>query len=129
MLGSEVISADSMYIYKGLDIGTAKPIKEEMRGVTHHMIDVADFFSSFTVSDYERTALPVVKSLISRGKVPVICGGTGFFYMIFLTETGSAPRLYVKSIKRLLKYSGTNTFTVFCSAATPKPQKSCIITT
>ena len=79
MLGSEVISADSMYIYKGLDIGTAKPVKEEMRGVTHHMIDVADFFSSFTVSDYERTALPVVKSLISRGKVPVICGGTGFY--------------------------------------------------
>ena len=79
LLDSEVISADSMYIYKNLDIGTAKPKVEEMQGVKHHLIDVVSPFDNFSVSDYKALAQPIVDELISRGKIPIICGGTGFY--------------------------------------------------
>ena len=78
-LNSEVISADSQLIYKGLNIGTAKPTAEEMRGVKHHLIDVVEPFSGYSVSDYSRAAEPIVDNLLAQGKVPVICGGTGFY--------------------------------------------------
>ena len=78
-LGSEVISADSMCIYKGCDIGTAKPTKEETRGIVHHMIDVVEPFDDYSVGDYKAAALPIVSGIIQRGKIPVICGGTGFY--------------------------------------------------
>lgn len=78
-LNTEVISADSQIIYKGLDIGTAKPTKEEMRGVKHHLIDVVNPNESFSVSDYKENAMPVLNSLLNKGKTPIICGGTGFY--------------------------------------------------
>ena len=78
-LNSEVISADSQIIYKGLDIGTAKPTLEEMRGIKHHMIDIVEPYESFSVGDYRERALPVLQNLLSSGKMPVICGGTGFY--------------------------------------------------
>ncbi len=79
LLNSEVVSADSMYIYKNLDIGTAKPKIEEMQGVKHHLIDVVSPFDNFSVSDYKALAQPIVNELIGRGKIPIICGGTGFY--------------------------------------------------
>ncbi len=78
-LNSEVISADSLYIYKGLDVGTAKPSIEEMQGVKHHLIDVVDATATFTVSDYKEMAEPIINDLLNQGKIPVICGGTGFY--------------------------------------------------
>ena len=75
----EIISADSLYIYKDLNIGTAKPSTLEMAGIKHHLIDVVEPTSSFSVSDYESLALPIVNELISKGKIPIICGGTGFY--------------------------------------------------
>ena len=75
----EIISADSLLVYKGLDIGTAKPTMEERSGVPHHMIDVVSPKESFSVSDYEAMALPIVERLIEEGKTPIICGGTGFY--------------------------------------------------
>ena len=78
-LNSEVISADSQLIYKELNIGTAKPLKDEMRGVKQHMIDIVEPTDRFSVSDYEKSALPIVEKLISESKIPVICGGTGFY--------------------------------------------------
>lgn len=77
--GSEVVSADSQLVYRGLNIGTAKPTAEEMRGVRHHMIDVAEPTDNFSVSDYEKSAAPIIDGLIEKEKVPVICGGTGFY--------------------------------------------------
>ncbi len=79
LLNSEVISADSMYIYKGLDIGTAKPNKEEMQGVIHHLIDVVEADSTFSVSDYKNLATPIIDRLHNERKIPIICGGTGFY--------------------------------------------------
>lgn len=78
-LGSAVISADSQLVYKGLDIGTAKPAEEEKLGVTHYMIDVAEPTDDYSVSDYKNAALPILYNLLNEGKTPVICGGTGFY--------------------------------------------------
>lgn len=75
----EIISADSLLVYKGLNIGTAKPTLEEREGVPHHMIDVVEPTESFSVSDYEEMALPIVERLLAEGKTPIICGGTGFY--------------------------------------------------
>ena len=75
----EIISADSMLVYKGLDIGTAKPSLEEREGVPHHLIDVVAPTETFSVSDYESVALPIVEDLLAKGKTPIICGGTGFY--------------------------------------------------
>ena len=75
----EIISADSLLVYKGLNIGTAKPRLEERQGIPHHMIDVVSPKESFSVSDYEDMALPLVEELLSKGKMPIICGGTGFY--------------------------------------------------
>lgn len=75
----EVVSADSVAIYKRLDVGSAKPTLEEMRGVPHHLIDVVTPFDEFSVSDYEHLALPIIEDILSRGKLPIICGGTGFY--------------------------------------------------
>ena len=86
LLGSEVISADSQLIYKQLNIGTAKPTEEEMMGVPHHMIDVVDPRQNFSVSDYRRLAKPITDSLIECGKIPVVCGGTGFYIKSLLFD-------------------------------------------
>ena len=66
-LNTEIISADSMLVYKGMDIGTAKPSKDEKRGVKHHLIDVIEPTASFSVSDYEKAALPLVEKLLAEG--------------------------------------------------------------
>lgn len=75
----EIISADSMLVYQGMDIGTAKPCMEERQGVAHHLIDVVSPKQAFSVSDYEKLALPIVEEIIAQGKMPIICGGTGFY--------------------------------------------------
>ena len=78
-LNTEIISADSQQIYKKLNIGTAKPTKEEMRGIKHHLIDVAEPCGNFSVSDYVELAEPIIENLQTKGKIPIICGGTGFY--------------------------------------------------
>lgn len=78
-LNTEIISADSLAVYKHLDIGTAKPTKSEQNEIKHHLIDVVEPSESFSVSDYESLALPIVENLLSQGKTPIICGGTGFY--------------------------------------------------
>lgn len=73
----EVISADSRQVYRGLDIGTGKITKEEMRGIPHHMLDVVAVGEEFSVAEYAQRARPILEDILSRGKVPIICGGTG----------------------------------------------------
>lgn len=85
-LKSCVVSADSQLVYKGLDIGTAKPSEGEKLGVPHYMIDVVAPTDEYSVSDYRAAALPVVESYVKAGKIPVICGGTGFYINSLLFE-------------------------------------------
>ena len=77
--GGEIVSADSVSVYKELDIGSAKPSEEEKKGVPHYLIDVASPKDSFSVGDYEELAVPAVEDILARGKLPIICGGTGFY--------------------------------------------------
>jgi tRNA dimethylallyltransferase len=75
----EVISADSRQVYKGLNIATGKITKKEMRGVPHYLLDIADLKRQFTVEKYKRLANKAISDISSRGKLPIICGGTGFY--------------------------------------------------
>lgn len=75
----EIVSCDSMQIYRGMDIGTAKPTEEEKRGIPHHMIDIADVGEIFSSADYAAGASKCIDDIISRGRLPIICGGTGLY--------------------------------------------------
>lgn len=75
----EVVSCDSMYVYKRMNIGTAKPTVEEMQGIVHHMIDVAEPDEDFSVSRYCQMAAPIVDDIVARGKTAIIAGGTGLY--------------------------------------------------
>lgn len=75
----EVISADSRQVYKGLDIGSGKITKEEMEGVPHHLLDVADPKEVFTVENFATLGEEAIQDILSKGKMPIICGGTGFY--------------------------------------------------
>jgi tRNA dimethylallyltransferase len=78
-LNGEVISCDSMQIYRGMDIGTAKPTQEEMQGIPHHMIDICDPTEDFSVSRYTDMATPILEDVLARGKTAIIAGGTGLY--------------------------------------------------
>ncbi len=96
MIEGEIISADSMQVYRHMDIGSAKITKEEMMGVPHYLIDVADPTEEFDVVRYARAAKAAVSDIISREKIPILCGGTGFYIQavtrdIDFSETGSSP--------------------------------------
>jgi tRNA dimethylallyltransferase len=75
----EIISADSRQIYKGLDIGTGKITQEEMMGIPHHLLDIIDPSEKFNVEKYRILAQQAIEDIHSRGKLPIICGGTGFY--------------------------------------------------
>lgn len=87
----EVISADSMQIYRTMDIGTAKPTKEEMGGVPHHMIDVADPEEDFSVARYVEMAARCMDDVLARGKLPIVAGGTGLYIDSLLSGRTFAP--------------------------------------
>ena len=78
-IGGEIISADSRAIYKGMDIGTAKPTKKEMQGIPHYGIDLVNPSDRFTVADWKTYAEKKIKDIKSRGKIPIIVGGTGLY--------------------------------------------------
>ena len=90
-LNGEVVSCDSMQVYKHMDIGTAKPTLEEMQGIPHHMIDVAEPWEDFSVSRYCDMAAPIVDDIISRGKTAVIAGGTGLYMDALIRGNAFAP--------------------------------------
>ena len=90
-LDGEVVSCDSMQIYKKMDIGTAKPTPEEMMGIPHHMLSVAEPDEDFSVSRYCQMATPIVEDIIARGKVAIIAGGTGLYMDALIRGNSFAP--------------------------------------
>ena len=87
----EVVSCDSMYVYRRMNVGTAKPTEEEMQGIVHHMIDVAEPDEAFSVSRYCDMAAPIVDDIISRGKTAIIAGGTGLYMDSLIKGNEFAP--------------------------------------
>lgn len=100
----EVVSADSRQVYKGLDIGTGKITKKEMKGVPHHLLDVADPKKPFNVIEYVKLADEAIAGILKRGKLPIICGGTGF-YIQALVDRIAFPE--VPANKKLRKQLGS----------------------
>jgi tRNA dimethylallyltransferase len=90
-LHGEIISVDSMQVYRGLDIGTAKPSAAEQQRVPHHLIDVAGLDETFDAARFISLAAAAVAGIRSRGRVPIFCGGTGFYFKAFLEGLGEAP--------------------------------------
>ena len=78
-LDTEIISADSMQIYKGLDIGTGKVTEQEKDGVVHHMLDIVEPYAEYSVSEYVEQTKVIISKLNLQNKIPIIVGGTGFY--------------------------------------------------
>src|SRR6185437_15954378 len=90
-IGGEIISVDSMQVYRGLDIGTAKPSAEERARARHHLIDVVELTESFDAAKFVQLANAAVSEIQARGHVPIFCGGTGLYFKAFLVGLGEAP--------------------------------------
>ena len=90
-LGGEVVSCDSMQVYRRMDIGTAKPTQDEMQGIPHHMLDVAEPNEDFSVSRYCEMAAPIVDDILARGKTAIIAGGTGLYMDSLIKGNDFAP--------------------------------------
>ena len=90
-LNTEIISADSMQIYRHMDIGTAKPSKEERAVVKHHMIDIVDPWESYSTGKYIDAVVPIIRGLHKRGKIPVVTGGTGLYIKAMTRGIFSGP--------------------------------------
>ena len=108
----EVISADSMQIYKGLDIASAKPDAEEMEGIPHHLIDFLDRDVTFSVADYVELAKNKINEVLSRGKLPIIVGGTGLYISSLLDNVkfseGGSDEAYRRELYDFAKKFGNN---------------------
>ena len=109
-LDGEIVSCDSMQIYKRMNIGTAKPTDEEMRLVRHHMIDVVEPHESFSCADYARLASAAIEDIVSRGKTPIVCGGTGLYLDALLRggmpECSDSDPAYREEMTRLAAEKG-----------------------
>lgn len=90
-VGGEIISVDSMQVYRGLDIGTAKPTAEERRAVRHHLVDVAELTEPFDAARFVTLAGAAAAEIESRGRIPIFCGGTGLYFNVYLGGLGTAP--------------------------------------
>ncbi|TAL01486.1 MAG: tRNA (adenosine(37)-N6)-dimethylallyltransferase MiaA [Verrucomicrobia bacterium] len=90
-IGGEIISVDSMQVYRGLDIGTAKPSAEERARVKHHLIDVADLNEAFDAARFVALARAAMREIQARQRTPILCGGTGLYFKALLAGLGSAP--------------------------------------
>ena len=120
----EIVSADSMQVYRGMDIGSAKVTKEEMDGVPHHLIDVLDPEEDFNVVLFQQMAMKAIASIQERGKLPILTGGTGFYiqsvlYGIDFTETKEDERLRL-DLERLAEQEGVETLHHMLAQADPK---------
>ena len=78
-INGEIVSCDSMQIYKDMDIGTAKPTIEEMQGIKHYMLDFVSPDERYSVADYKKQAKQAIREIIEKGKVPIVVGGTGLY--------------------------------------------------
>jgi tRNA dimethylallyltransferase len=87
----EIVSADSRQIYRGMDVGTAKPTEEERRAIPHHLIDIKDPNEDYTVANYQRDAIAAINDIIARGNVPLLVGGTGL-YVRAIVENLNIPK-------------------------------------
>ena len=109
-IGGEVISADSMQVYRGMNIGTAKVTAEEMQGIPHHLIDIMEPTEEFNIHIFQKLCKKAIREISERGRIPIICGGTGFYiqsvlYDIDFTEEDT-DMSYRRELEGLYKEKG-----------------------
>ena len=111
-LDGEIISCDSMQIYRGMDIGTAKPTKAELAEVPHHLIDILPADAPYSCSDYVKDAERAVEDIVSRGKLPIFCGGTGLYLDRFLRggndDSAACDEALREELKRFTEEKGVD---------------------
>ena len=90
-IGGEIISADSMQVYRHMDVGSAKVTKEEMDGVPHHLIDVLDPQDAFNVVVFQEMAKKAMEEIYANGHIPIVAGGTGFYIQALLNDLSHIP--------------------------------------
>jgi tRNA dimethylallyltransferase len=109
-LNGEIISGDSMQVYKGMDIGTAKISKEEMENIPHHLIDIKDPTESFSVAEFQKRVTALITDINRRGKVPIICGGTGLYIQAvthqYELSTAASNWQYREKLEKEVQESG-----------------------
>ena len=110
ILDAEIISADSMQVYKKMDIGTAKIMPEEMEGIKHYLVDELDPKEEFHVARFQQMAKDALKEIYAKGKIPLIVGGTGF-YMILISQKKMETRNTENNWKKKLKEKETTVYT------------------
>lgn len=102
-LGGEVISADSMQVYRGLDVGTAKPTQQEMQGVPHHLIDVCDPDEVYSVARFQADAQRLITEIAGRGRLPILVGGTGLYMRAALRAYSFTEEQHDPELRRRLE--------------------------
>ena len=124
LYGGEVISADSMQIYKGMDIASAKPTVAEMQGIPHHLIDFLDRGVTFSAADYVKLANKKIKDVLSRGKLPVIVGGTGLYIDSLLENVkfseGGSDEAYREKLRKYAEEKGNEALHQMLADADPE---------
>ncbi|GMA55173.1 hypothetical protein GCM10025857_65300 [Alicyclobacillus contaminans] len=114
----EVISGDSMQIYRGLNIGTAKITEEEKQGVSHHLIDICDIGDPYSVADFQTQARQKITEIYHRGNLPILVGGTGLYIqsLLYDYQLGAQKKMnvFVKSMKTLPKIKAQKPFLNYC---------------
>ncbi|MCC9020880.1 tRNA (adenosine(37)-N6)-dimethylallyltransferase MiaA [Bacillus nakamurai] len=124
MLNAEIISGDSMQVYKGMDIGTAKITEQEMEGVPHHLIDILEPSDSFSTADYQKMVRAKISEIANRGKLPMIVGGTGLYiqsvlYDYTFTENSGDP-VFRENMEKLAAEEGAGFLHAKLAAADPE---------
>ena len=126
-LSTEIISGDSMLVYKGFDIGTAKPTLEEMKGIKHHIIDILEPWENFNVSDFHDKVKPLIEQINNEGKIPILAGGTGLYVKsllegyIFNETSGDVE--YRKHLEKLASEHGKEYVYKMLQEVDPKTAK------
>ncbi len=123
-LDTEIISADSMQIYKGMDIGTAKPTKEQLSQVKHHMIDIIEPSEGYSVGRYIREVRPIIERLHSLQKVPLVVGGTGLYIKAMTRGLFEAPEANPELRKQLKEIEQRSPGTLYAELQRLDPQKA-----
>ena len=120
-LNGEIISCDSMQVYKGMNIGTAKVSPEEQQEIPHHLIDIYDIHTRYSASDFVDLASDLVKDISQRGKIPIIAGGSGLYARLFLYggEMPAADRELHAELKKRLQTEGKESLIAELEAVDP----------
>ncbi len=113
-LGAEIVSADSMQIYRGMDIGTAKPTQEQRRLVYHHMIDIVEPDQPYSVGDYLRDARAAIDGILASGGTPIVVGGTGLYIRALMRGLFHGPPADLELRERLLRREADDPGSTLC---------------